>query len=90
MRHFLLAVCTLVMAVSGAQAGHHEGGDAKQAPVIGTVYSMRARPIRWSPVTPGYSRFGSTTSRPTMSVTLKKLQRSMQKIGRAIPRTAPR
>ena len=44
MRHFLLAVCTLVMAVSGTHAGHHEGGDAKQAPVIGSVYSDEGTP----------------------------------------------
>lgn len=44
MRHFLLAVCTLVMAASGTQAGHHEDGDAKQAPVIGTVYSDEGTP----------------------------------------------
>ncbi len=44
MRHFLLAVCALVMAVSVARAGHHEGGDDKQALVIGTVYSDEGTP----------------------------------------------
>ena len=88
MRHFLLAVCALVMAVSGLQAGHHEGVDDMQAVVIGTVFRMRARPIRWSLVTPSCSRFGWDILRPTMTVILKKLPRSMRKIGPVIHRTA--
>ena len=39
MRHFLLAVCALVMAVSGVRAGHHEGDDKAGIVVIGTVFS---------------------------------------------------
>ena len=44
MRHFLVAVYAFVMAVSGVQAGHHEGGDDKQAVVIGTVFSDEGAP----------------------------------------------
>ena len=44
MRHFLVAVYALVIAVSGVQAGHHESGDDKQAVVIGTVFSDEGAP----------------------------------------------